>query len=84
MKTNNHDDYLWPFDVINMSQLRMEYAKKTLKKIKAMASKERLFIVRSKAATGWKMVNRPDGITWPTGQIPVKPVINQRKNGEFF
>ncbi len=49
-----------------------------------MVLKERLFIVKSKAATGWKMVNRPDGITWPTGQIPVKPVINLGKNGEFF
>jgi hypothetical protein len=27
---------------------------------------------------------RPVVITWPTGEIPVKPVKNRRKNGEFF
>jgi hypothetical protein len=47
--------------------------------------------LRCRAGTGWKIINRsgpagnrPVGITWPTGEIPVKPVKNRRKNDEFF
>jgi len=30
------------------------------------------------------MVNRPVGITWPTDEIPVKPVKNRRKDEKCF
>ncbi len=48
MKTNNQYGYLWPFDVINMSQLRMEYAKK-LKKNKSYGIERETFHFKKKA-----------------------------------